>query len=209
MAKSKGSWDPAHFRATYPSFLKLLDTDPEQAWVGFSEYVWKFLEHRKPDSFRGLDQDTQEDIVADLISKAEASDYELLRKYEDRGVAFSAWVRRVLKNRALDILRRSSPKMQDQETTEVVQTDPVRDLAIEEMIFKVRECMEELSPKRRLLLQYSADGFQPRDLKFIAGDGYDDNKKIGDLMRTIRRSVLRCLKRKGIDEEALRDALGE
>ncbi|NNF07407.1 MAG: hypothetical protein HKN21_11650 [Candidatus Eisenbacteria bacterium] len=209
MAKSKGSWDPAHFRATYPKFLELLDTDPEQSWVGFSEYVWKFLEHRKPDSFRGLDQETQEDIVADLIAKARIDDYKLLRSYEDRGVAFSAWVRRVLRNRAFDILRRSSPKALDQENTETAHADAIRNLAIEEIICKVQACMDKLPSNRRLLLQYSADGFQPRQLKFIAGEGYEDNKKLGDLMRTIRRSVLRCLKRKDIREEDLRDALRE
>lgn len=195
-------------RDSYPFFLGLLDTDPEEAAACFHEFVWKVLRSNPPPRFRGLPRQDQEDIIADLVYHWIDDDFRVLRNYKDKGRPFAGYVAVAANNRALDRWRRfqgekrAGPIHDDREDTgaEILDLpapgpDPGVEVESVQLLQMVASCMGNLSERCQLLLQGAGDGLKPKDLAVLLGWPVDWNKKAHDALRECRRSLQRCLEK--------------
>lgn len=192
---------------SWPRFLDLLDTDPDRAWEEFHAFAWKLTRLRQPPAVLSLAVEEREDLLADIVQDFQENGFRLLRRYQDRGRPFAAWFWLVLKRRALDRLK--TMKMRDHEAiSEEFQgggPSPTDETGSRSALEVVRALIRQLSPRCRVLLLATAEGYRPKDLLELGSLPYTDNKKLADHLKNCRRSLIKALARQGY---AVDDLLG-
>jgi hypothetical protein len=61
----------------------------------------------------------------------------------------------------------------------------------------VRVAIQQLSPRCRVLLLATAEGYKPKDLLGLESLPYKDNKKLADHLKNCRRSLINALAKQG------------
>lgn len=186
--------------SSFPHFLAELESTPEKAWAEFHVFTWKLLTAYPPPVFRELPRETRDDIAADIVIACRLDNFRLLRNYEDRGVAFAAWVARMARNRALDHVRHAEVAGRATPPSTAPTPPPPDDHASHrELLAAVREALQQLGLRCRLLLEAAADELKPAEIALLMGDPGQDGKKVSDALRACRRTLRHLLRRRGIE----------
>lgn len=194
--------------SSFPGFLRELETTPEKAWAEFHDFTWALLTAYPPPVFRDLPRETRDDIAADIVMSCRQDDFRLLRSYRDRGVAFAAWVARLARNRALDHVRHAEVVGRNTQPAGGASAPPPDDQAAHrELLAAVRDALQQLGIRCRLLLEAAADELKPAEIALLLGDPGQDGKKVSDALRACRRTLRQLLRKRGI-EPALGGAAG-
>jgi len=201
-----------------PAFLQLLDSDPEQGFAEFYRLARALLTVSPPRVMWQVPADKREDQIHDIILHCCRDDFRVLRRYQDRGKAFAAWFMLVARNKILDHLRSKDSDSgvplaeEDSENPGVVLRDgtPLADAQTEQrqIIELVREALQMMSDKCRILIEGAAEGYRPRELTKLLGWPADQNKKASDDLRECRKRLRRLLGEQGLDPEQLRGWAG-
>jgi len=197
---------------TWPSFLNLFDSDPDEAFARFYEYAMPVLNARPPRMFSSMTAEEREDCLHDIIFHCVKDDFRVLRLYENRGKAFSAWLYSVAHHKSLD-WRRSGREAGASGWYSVPGVDgegpALRDAgpgpdekgAFGELVEIVKETILQLSDYCRLLLQLAADELTIKEMVVVMGLPADQNKKVSDDLRYCRGKLRKRLAEQGYEPE--------
>lgn len=197
------------YSESVPKFLRLLDSNPVQAWVGLHEFTWSTLTTHPPAAFRGLARDEREDVIADLVERLRDDGFAKLRKYRNIGRPFANWLVTVAERFTRSRLRsRRAAERRDRAVQERAGYVPggeavspavslSESVEAREVLEHVRTCMAELDPADRVLLQAAADGYKPRELTVLLGASLS-NKQVSDRLRYLRRRLRAELASRGV-----------
>ena len=193
-----------------PDFLERLASDPEACFTGCYAFIRNLLRICPPSVLRNLTPDRRDDMAHDLVLHCCKDDFRVLRRYQDRGRPFAAWLQLVARNRFLDSVRREQKVHMvaldgDPDAEPLQVPDPTATARVdgsvdrETLLTKVRQALDILSDKCRLLVQGAADGYKPRELVKLLGWPADWNKKASDDLRECRRRLRLLLVDQGMD----------
>jgi len=181
----------------WPGFLDCLETDPDRAWKEFHEFTWRALRAVPPPVFRDLDPAVQEDLIADIVVRCAENEFRLLRGYRNQGIPFAGWLGRIVRNRALDWIRREGNRPEFQ--TGSPQDHDIPGLIDQKnLMATVSDCLGRIRGRCRLLLVAAADGLKPREIAVVLGLPEDSGKKISDDLRYCRRTLRQLLEESGL-----------
>ncbi|HEX9898192.1 MAG TPA: sigma-70 family RNA polymerase sigma factor [Candidatus Methylomirabilis sp.] len=186
--------------ATRPGFLDLLDKDPDRAWAEFHAFAWRLLRAITPPAMRSLSSEERDDLIGDIVFFCGEYDFRILRRYQDMGTPFSAWLLRVAKHRALDRHRRLRTQLAlaKPKTMDGHHPDTEDRLTHRQLLAGIRKCLSSLSAKCRLLLAAAADEMKPSEIATLLGP-MGSNKQVSDDLRYCRRGLLRALANEGFE----------
>jgi len=196
----------------WPFFLDLFDVDPDAAWAEFYKYARIVITARPPQPLLGLNREDREDCIEEIIFHCIKDDFRVLRRYEDIGRPFSAWLYVIAHNKAVDFIekrnRRWSIEIQPEEDTDVSasQREPVAPFGnpdgngdLDELVEKVEELIRQLGEECRQLLELAGQGLKPKEIAKLLGLPEDQNKKVSDHLRYCRDKLKKLLAEEGYD----------
>lgn len=198
-------------RSTWPSFLDLLDSDPDRAFEEFYRLACEVLHSMPPRPMRDLSNEDRQDLTHDIVYHCVKHEFRVLRQYRDRGKPFTVWLYAIAHNRALDFIRSRGCKPDtvsihedpDGKGLENVLSDrkESNDSRIElgDLLNAVRKAISSLGDYCRVLLEMAADEFTPREMVQVLRLPADQNKKISDDLRYCREKLRKRLAAGGID----------
>lgn len=197
----EGDWivDDNIFHRSWPGFMSLLDTDPQDAMNRFAPQLMEYLRRRPPWPISGLSQNERDDFTQDLYMHFGDKDCARFRSYRDLGIPMVAWISVVATFFAfawIGKLRKHASLDWDPVGPQRNPGDPF----LQEVVVKCLEWIEAKDRRYRLLLEYWADGYKPRDMIVPGGYGPGDNKKVFNHLQQARKWLRQCLKGKGIYE---------
>ncbi|MFH1688346.1 MAG: sigma-70 family RNA polymerase sigma factor [bacterium] len=194
-----------------PTFLNLLDANPEQALRQFYAFGECLFRVRRPRAMHGLSDAEADDLVREVLLHLVEDNFRVLRQYQNRGKPFAAWLYLIAHNKCLDLLRRRkrhSDLLQAvtdgaTEAPGVAGSDPEltpeQDMTLKTAVTRVRQCLQKMGSYCRLLLELAADEYTPREVVRVLGWTPDKNKKVSDDLRTCRGQLKKLLGRQGLD----------
>ncbi len=190
----------------WPSFLNLLDENPEEAFSAFYSFAYKVLTVKPPRSLQELPGVEPEDMIQEIILHCVRDDFRVLRRYEDRGKPFAAWLYVLAHNKCLDYLRKTKREVEAMSSSANPtysgvdpDIDPEVRTRLRDIIEIVRRCVLDLGSYCELLLQCAADEYTPSEIVLVLGWPKNKNKKVADDLRECRRRLKRMLATQGID----------
>jgi len=216
---TKSSHNPEHpddlLRQTWPTFLCLLERNPEHCFAGFYQFARKLLTVCPPRALRMVPYQQRDDIIHDIMLHCCRDDFRVLRRYQDHGKPFAAWFMLVARNKIVDLLRNErlgtpvSLAEEDEENPGVILLDntPAADQQADrkKILACVQDVLQQMSNKCRILIQAVAEGHRPREMTRLLGWPTDWNKKVSDDLRECRQRLRTLLERSGMDIEELKD----
>ncbi len=186
--------------APWPAFLDLLDEDPRRALEGFHVFAWKLSESRPPAILRSLDSADQQDRIAELVLSCSRDEFRKLRRYQNVGKPFAAWLTTVLDRQVRDWLRRQRPV--DDLTENLNAWDAASSPELPNRVIEcLNRCMDRMSPKCRLYLVCFADGMKPKEIALLLKLPEGDNKRVSDDLRHCIRRLRDLLTEAGVRPE--------
>ena len=177
----------------WPAFLDLLDSDPRAALDGFHRYSWKLFQIRPPSVLSRLDSQDRDDLIADLVLSCCQDDFRKLRKYQNVGKPFAAWLSTVLVRQVLDWFKRQRPT--DEFTDDAHAMDEQPFPVSPKLAECLNQCLSRMSEKCQAYLSFSAHGLKPSEIAVLLHLPEGDNKRVSDDLR-------HCMKR--LREELLK-----
>jgi DNA-directed RNA polymerase specialized sigma24 family protein len=179
--------------------MDLLDSDPDLAWEEFHAFAWKLTRLRQPPALASLSIEDREDLLADIVQDFQENDFRLLRRYTNQGRPFAAWFWLVLKRRALDRLKAMKTRGYEAIPEGIVDRIPLptEETGSRAALEVVRKAIRGLSPRCRVLLLATAEGYKPKELLDLDSLPYEDNKKLADHLKNCRRSLINALAKQG------------
>jgi RNA polymerase sigma factor (sigma-70 family) len=200
-------------RQSWPKFLDLLDTEPERGFAEFYDFTRRLLAVHPPRVYWQTPERHRADLVHDIILHCCRDDFRVLRRYQDRGMAFAAWLMLVARNKILDFLRAKDSSAgislaeEDDENPGVHLRDPEppvdERVDRQKIISLVRTALEDMNDKCRVLIEGAAEGYKPRELTRLLGWPIEWNKKASDDLRECRKKLRSYLYQQGLDLEEL------
>jgi len=191
----------------WPSFLDKLDSDPAAAKEEFADCLFALLAERPPGPVRSLGDD-REDFGQALFLKCVDKDFRVLRKYRKTGHSFHAWLYILIHNRALDYLDalgrkwHGPPLPDDPSASKTGNWGPTEfgSGPWNDVIRIVKTAMKRLSLRCRILLEFAADGYLPRDM---VGAVPGTNVQISNDLRYCRKKLKKLVAAMGFDLDNL------
>jgi RNA polymerase sigma factor (sigma-70 family) len=195
----------------WPSFLNLLDADPDKAFDGFYRFTVAVLTTRPPRPMLSATKEEREDLIHDIVYHCVRDNFRVLRLYRPKGRPFTAWLYVVAHNKCLDWLRVGSQigktvSIHGDGTGRGLENvladrvgNPENRLEASEITPIIRNAMGQLGSHCRTLLELAADELTPKEMVLLLGLPVDQNKKISDDLRYCRKKLVRLLEKEGID----------
>jgi RNA polymerase sigma factor (sigma-70 family) len=194
----------------WPTFLDLLDSDRETAIALFYKYAMLLLGARPPRLFSCMTDQEREDCLQEIIVHCIEQDLRVLRRYENRGRPFSAWLYTVAHHKAFEWWRRGRDggrrriDLDPEYGGHVLPVGgtparPDERAAWEELLEVVRDEIGRMDDRCRLLLNLSADEYKVKEIVRALALPPDQNKKISDDLRYCRKKLKRRLADRGYD----------
>jgi RNA polymerase sigma factor (sigma-70 family) len=196
---------------SWPSFLDLLDSDPNNAFADIYRYAVDLLTNTPPRPMRSLPSEDRQDLIHQIVFHCVANDFQVMRRYINKGKPFSSWFYATAHNKCLDYLRAREARPKgvsihsdsDNPGYENILSNPGIDdetrLDLKDLIDVVRKALTQLGENCRLLLEMAADGFTPREMVTVLRLPPDQNKKVSDNLRYCRRLLKKELADMDID----------
>jgi RNA polymerase sigma factor (sigma-70 family) len=196
---------------SWPLFLDLLDENPQKAFSEFYSFARKLLTVKPPRTLQELSKPESEDMIQDIILHCVQDSFRVLRRYQDRGKPFAAWLYILAHNKCLDYLRGLKREV---ETTSggfepgskdhaTLCSDPDIDPEVRTRLHSVIElvgtCVSKLGDYCELLLKCAADEYTPSEIVLVLGWPKDKNKKVSDDLRECRKRLRKMLEAQGVD----------
>jgi DNA-directed RNA polymerase specialized sigma24 family protein len=198
-------------RSTWPTFLDLIEREPQTAFEQFSEFAIALLRTRPPRIFGDLSRADREDMIHEIILHCRKDDFRVLRQYRDRGFPFSTWFQRTAHNKVIDFIR-SRPAQGDPNIEEQTDTDrgPSVEMQpdVEALIDSTLSALSEMKIECRLLILAGGLEFSPLQMTRLLGWQRTQNKKASDMARDCRRRLKQLLDRAGVDLSRAMPILG-
>ena len=177
------------------SFLTLLDSDPEQARILFSQYAMWFFAQNFITIVSRLSLQDREELRQETILHCLKDDFRILRKYIERGKGFGNWFH----NKCVDMINQGligSPR-----TSPIIDPapdpSPPDDSVNRTALHLVRKLIAEMSDKCQALLALAAREFKPNEIARVMRI---NNKKVADDLRYCRSRLNKMLKEHGATE---------
>jgi|SRR5712671_392744 len=184
----------------WPAFLDLLDLDPRRALEELHTFAWKLSEARPPAVLRSLDLADRQDRIADLVLSCFQDDFRRLRKYQNVGKPFAAWLSTVLMRQVVSWLRSRRPV--DELTDAVGAFEGDHPLGLTGRVVDcLNRCLGRMTEKCQLYLTCAADGMKPREIVLLLGLPDGENKRVSDDLRHCMRRLREMLLAEGLDPE--------
>jgi RNA polymerase sigma factor (sigma-70 family) len=194
---STGAQSVHDLDSPWPGFLDLLDKDPRSALEGLHTYSWKLFEARPPAILRRLDTADREDRIADLVLGCCQDNFCKLRKYQNIGKPFAAWLSTVLVRQVFDWLR--SQRSVEELTDAVGATEDEPPMALSDGIVEcLNRCLGRLPDKCQKYLTYAAEGMKPREIAALLRLPKGENKSVSDDLRYCMKKLREDLLKEGV-----------
>lgn len=203
---------------SWPAFLDLLDVDPEKAFDEFYRYATILLTTQPPHPLQQADADHRQDLIHEVILHCVRGDFQVLRRYENRGRPFAAWLYTIAHHRTSDILRRERRGNDCLTPIHATSDGPPLEGVLEnpgpsseshaefaELVDVVKRIMGQIGDYCRLLLELAADEFTPREMVVALRLSAGENKKVSDDLRYCREKLKNRLAEAGINFKELFD----
>jgi len=200
---------------SWPTFLDVLDSDPDTAFVDFYRFAVRTLSTAPPRPMRNLSQDDRQDLIHDIIYHCAKDNFRVLRQYVDKGKPFAAWLYVMAHNLCVDHFR---SKGRDPDVVSINRNSGGTSLEnilsnrgssngkkseLVELIAIVKKTIKRLDEYCRLLLEMAADEFTPKEMVAVLRLPPDQNKKVSDDLRYCREKLKRRLAEGGLDIRSL------
>lgn len=194
----------------WPPFLDWLDRDPRRAAQEFYAYACGLMESAPPKELRALDATERFDLHHDIVVHCIADNFRVLRTYKNEGRPFAGWFYFVVRNAALDRIRRVARRPQvatglDPDNArsadcEVAQPDVDADVVMRQRkkLEIVNDCIRKLGEQCQLLLRLAGEEFTPREIVRVLRWPADKANKVSDDLRYCRKKLVKMLTDKGI-----------
>lgn len=200
---------------SWPSFLRLLDSDPKAALTEFYRFLIWTLTKVSPRPMRSLCQDEQEDLKHEIFVHCVQNNFRVLRRYVPSGRPFAAWLYTVAYNASVDYIRKHKLKhevasiQQNSSQKELIdilpnaKRHPHNHNVWRELLPAVKKIISRLDERCRLLLEMAADELSIKEMVKLLRLSPDQNKKISDDLRYCRKKLKKLLGEGGIDIEGI------
>ncbi len=149
------------------------------------------------------------DLIHEVILSCREKDFQVLRRYHDKGRPFAAWFMSVARNRIIDLLRSQrglssgaaliAAPLPSEESHADPSPLPDERVWASQLLDGVTRCIGKLGLTCQLLLEGSADGMAPRQLTHLLGWPANWNKKASDDLRACRKRLLELLREEGFE----------
>jgi RNA polymerase sigma factor (sigma-70 family) len=186
----------------WPEFLDFLDSDPRHALEGLHTFAWKLSEARPPAIMRRLDPADRQDLISDLVLSCCSDDFRKLRRYQNVGKPFAAWLTTVFVRQVLDWLRRQRRTEELPDEFGAVEGDPPPG-PTDRVVDCLHRCLGRMTEKCRLYLACAADGMKPREIALLLNLPEGENKRVSDDLRHCMRKLREMLLAEGVDPEEM------
>ena len=196
---------------SWPSFLNLLDKNPDKAFREFYSFTYKLLKVKPPKGMQGMSEMESEDLIHEIVLHCVTDDFKVLHQYLDRGKPFAAWLYVLAHNMCLDYLRKRKrdivPVSEDRHpynpnlnrSRAELDSTPEKRARLKGVIDTVGRCISKLGEYCQLLLQLAADEYSPREIVQVLRLPADENKKISDDLRGCRKRLKKLFAEEGVD----------
>jgi RNA polymerase sigma factor (sigma-70 family) len=193
---------------SWPSFLDLLERDPNRAFKDFYRLAVSVLTITPPRTMRTLCKEDQEDIIQETIYHCVKDNFRVIKQYVNTGRPFTAWFHAVAHNIAVDYIRAKGREPEPTRIPEgsnpeelidiIPNPDPGPDslVYINELMAAIRRLLKGLGDYCRLLVDMAADGFTPKEIAMVLRAS---NKKVSDDLRYCRERLKKRLAKAGFD----------
>jgi DNA-directed RNA polymerase specialized sigma24 family protein len=206
-------------KTSWPEFLDLMDSDSVSARAELHIFA-----HRVLADCRGLllpisSQQDRDDLISDLVNFHLCDDnFRVLRKYQNTGRPFAAWLYVVAHNFARARARSIRQGVREQNCT-YEEIDRLADgskstlshdqkRVAQRALELTKVCLTKASPKCKALLSLAADELAPQTIALLVYQDAGLNKKVSDDLRFCRSRLLDCLSGQGVDLDEVWSALG-
>lgn len=186
--------------SSWPAFLDLFDAEPRHALEGLHTFAWKLFLVRPPAVLRRLELADREDRIADVVLSCCKDDFRKLRKYQDVGKPFAAWLSTVLVRQVLDWLKSKRPTDELTDAMGATEDDPSVGLS-DGITDCLRRCLGRMSDKCQKYLSFTAEGMKPREIALLLRLPEGDNKRVSDDLRHCMKKLREALLDEGVVPE--------
>jgi RNA polymerase sigma factor (sigma-70 family) len=161
---------------------------------------------------RCLNDHDKESLISDIIYHCVRDDFAVLRKYDDLGYPFEAWLYKIAHRIVLDWLKR---KKREKELSRSSDDKDPNDCSIEladhhghsqpllEMVRQVKALIPLLGKNCQLLLKLAAEEYTPKEMALVLQLSSDQNKKVSDDLRYCRQRLKNLMWERGFDLRVL------
>jgi RNA polymerase sigma factor (sigma-70 family) len=202
--------DESRFHSTWPSFLDLVDSDPNEAWRQFYSFAMREIRSAPPRRLRKFQGPRRDDAIRGLLCHFCDRSFRVLRSYRNEGGPFVAWFVSVANNWLTDEYRRLLRQLKHEEQVDWDVEEPgspdpqpspadsVFGREITEAVHRALEGMGRLC--RLLLIGRFGDGYTPMELTAMLGWPRDQSTDVSEKIRQCRRSLAKRLTELGFDD---------
>ncbi|HEV8700009.1 MAG TPA: sigma-70 family RNA polymerase sigma factor [Candidatus Polarisedimenticolia bacterium] len=183
----------------WPSFLDLLDSDPERAWTEFYEFARKALSIMH--ILRTFGPDAMWDWIHDINIHCCRDDFKKLRTYRPREKkTFAGWLHTVALHYLIDQGAYYPPATEEPDENLPVPGPPAMERQIyRDLLERVQRRLAQMDEKCRRLLKLASEGRKPLEITKILNLPEKKNKEISERIINCRSRLARALRRDGID----------
>jgi DNA-directed RNA polymerase specialized sigma24 family protein len=192
---------------TYPEFLELLKTDTSAGVAEFDRCVRSWLLQHPSPCLRTLAPEDREEIIGDLIYHLISDDAARLRRYEDQGSPFLAYLTTAVERRCKSFYRKKREdllvdQVDDNGMPRINPAAPRESLDGGILAKIVWEFIQDLDVECQLvLLGFFKDGLKPREMVPLLGyTGREQaNKQVSDRLRYCKKALAQRIYASGYD----------
>lgn len=195
----------------WPTFLTLLDSNPEEAARQFFLYAARLLKASPPRVMRSLTEDDRDDLIQIIVIHCVKNNFKVLREYTDQGKPFAAWFYPIARFRIIDYIRKCGRKP----VTISADTHPDGETGrrrpatgnpglsdhgdMKDTLDIVQKCMAGLDHYCRLLLRMAGDELKPSEMLRLLRWPAARAKKVSNDLRYCRRKLKNLVETQGVN----------
>jgi DNA-directed RNA polymerase specialized sigma24 family protein len=194
----------------WPSFLDLIDSDPDTARAQIGYFILKRLKDTPPSIIRAFDEKDYPGLYNEVFLHCVNNDFKIIRKYINNGKPFAGWLHCVAYNKLYDIAKQEGLIKEKKfvfldetgnpgHNVRTTPDDPSKVAELNELISIVRNAISQLGRDCRLLLEMASDEFNIGEMLTILRQPQSKNKWLSDKLRYCRNKLRKLLENMKID----------
>ena len=151
------------------------------------------------------------DLKHDVVYHFCKNDFDVLRRYKDRGSSFASWFLAVAKNALRSRLRKAPPETSDLESEPEAEVAPAvirSNPDASRLLTSVLSCLADMTDEEKILILARALEFTPLQMTRLLGRERSDNKLVGDRSSDTCKKLKRLLHKDGVNLAQVLPTLG-
>lgn len=209
--RERQNGDSDQLTSSWPRFLDLLDSDPDQAFTQFYRFAVGSLTDTPPPLLLSFDESERLEMIHIIICHCVDNDFRNLRKYADKGKPFAGWLYITAYNKGREEWRKRHRSREmlsihgDGQNPGIEESvaDHAEDVGTRaektDLLSKVLGSLEEMDRKCRLLLKMAFDEFTIAEMVTALRLPKDQNAKVSDGLRYCRKKLYKLMADRGIE----------